>query len=299
MSQKASGRRAFLGVVLAGVALLASSCKPNANAAADAGLQSDAAPVVAKRIVSISPSTTETLVAIGARSALVGRSRYCDYPPEVLSLPQVGGYVDPSVEAILALSPDLVVGARGPQGRALVDVLSARGIATYFPETESIDAIAQMIVGLGERTGKRAEAAETLRAMREKIAAVESAERRKPRVRVLLVFGLRPVVVAGPEGFPNEMLARVNAENVVVKGGAYPSLSFETVIAQDPDVIVNAAIAESHGGQPITRDAAGWANVRAVKEGHVVSLADEAVLRPGPRIGDGIASLAKAIRGTP
>ncbi len=290
------GGRLALGIGLIG-ALVFGGCKSETKIAAeDAG---SATKMMAKRVVSLSPSTTETLYAIGAKDVLVGRSRYCDYPPEVLSLPQVGGYTDPSVEAILALSPDLVVGARGPSGRALVDTLSARGIATYFPETESVDAITRMVTGLGERTGKKHEAADTVRVMRTKLDAVEAAEKKRPRVRVMLVFGLRPVVVAGPEGFPNEMLARVNAENVVKKGGAYPSISFETVIAMDPDVIVNAAIAESHGSQPITKDAAGWQSVRAVKEGHVASLADEAVLRPGPRIADGVESLARAIRGAP
>jgi iron complex transport system substrate-binding protein len=271
------------------------ACKPQTKIAAeDAGATKTAA--VASRVVSISPSTTETLFAIGAKDAVVGRSRYCDYPPEVLKLPQVGGYTDPSVEAILALSPDLVVGARGPIGRTLVDTLGTRGIATYFPETESVDGITQMVTGLGERTGKQREAADIVRSMREKLASVEAAEKQKPRVRVMLVFGLRPVVVAGPDGFPNEMLALVNAENVVKKGGAYPSISFETVIAMDPDVIVNAAIAESHGAQPITKDAAGWENVRAVKQGHVAAIADEAVLRPGPRVADGAEILARSIR---
>lgn len=287
--------RLALGVWLCGLAL--ASCKTAPKPAVDdAGATQR---TIARRVVSISPSTTESLYAIGAKDVLVGRSRYCDYPPDVLKLPQVGGYTDPSVEAILALSPDLVVGARGPIGRALVDTLGARGIATYFPETESVDGIAQMLTGLGERTGKEREATDAVRLMRGKLLALESTEKTKPGVRVMMVFGLRPVVVAGPGGFPDEMLTLVNAENVVKKGGAYPSISFETVIAMDPDVIVNAAIAESHGGQPITKDAAGWQNVRAVKEGHVASLSDEAVLRPGPRIADGAAALARAIRGGP
>src|SRR5712675_1896591 len=71
------------------------------------------------RIVSLSPNTTETLFALGAGDRLVGRSRFCDYPPEVRNIPSVGGYVDPSLEAILALAPHLVVGARGPAGPTL------------------------------------------------------------------------------------------------------------------------------------------------------------------------------------
>jgi iron complex transport system substrate-binding protein len=253
----------------------------------------------AHRVVSLSPSTTETVFAIGAGSSLVGRSRYCDYPEQVKALPQVGGYVDPNLEAILALKPDLVTGARGPQGRALVDTLEARGIATYFPPTERFDEIDAMVKGLGERTGQAANARTLVDTMHAKVADVERTARAKPRVRVLLLFGIAPVVAAGPDGFPNEMITRANGENVVKKGGGYPTLSIETVIALDPDVIVNAAIAESHGGQPITKDTPGWASVRAVKEGHVASIDDESVLRPGPRIGDGLAILSRTIHGAP
>src|SRR5258707_11591621 len=90
------------------------------------------------RIVSLSPNTTETVFALGAGDRVVGRSRFCDYPPEVLAIPSVGGYVDPSLEAILALAPTLVVGARGPGGPALAEKLAAIGIATFFPPAESM-----------------------------------------------------------------------------------------------------------------------------------------------------------------
>ena len=110
------------------------------------------------RIVSLSPSTTETVAALGALSSLVGRSRYCDYPPEVKKLPEVGGYVDPNVEAILALRPDLVIGARGPAGRRIDDTLRSRGVDTYFPATESIADIFEMIRGVGARIDRASDA---------------------------------------------------------------------------------------------------------------------------------------------
>src|SRR5208282_6923855 len=87
---------------------------------------------IALRVVSLSPSTTEALVAVGARDALVGRSRYCDFPPDVLSVPVVGGFVDPNFEAIVALRPDLVIGARGPAGAQVAERLGPLGTATYF-----------------------------------------------------------------------------------------------------------------------------------------------------------------------
>lgn len=252
----------------------------------------------AKRVVSLSPSTTETLFVIGAGEQVVGRSRYCDWPAEALKLPQIGGYVDPSFEAILALRPDLVTGARGPAGAALSERLEARGIATFLPRTESFAEIDAMILGVGERTGRSAEAKAKVDALHARIDGIEKAVASRPRARVLLVFGLEPLSVAGPSSFADEMIRRAGGTNAVTEGGGYPTLGIERVMTLDPDVIVNAAIAEAHGKERLSNETPGWARVRAVRENRVVPVSDESVLRPGPRVGDGLATLARAIHPT-
>jgi iron complex transport system substrate-binding protein len=249
----------------------------------------------AKRVVSLTPSTTEALAAIGARDALVGRSRYCDFPPDVLRLPVVGGYVDPSYEAILALTPDLVIGARGPAGPDISTRLASRGIDTYFPVTESFAGIDDMLLGLGERTGHVEGARRLVSRLHEEEAAISKAVSRAPRVRVLLLFGLSPIVAAGPGGFPAEMLDRAGAVNVVTEGGAYPTLGLEHVLALDPDIIVDAAWGEATDRGRVGPGSSGWKELRAVKDGRVVRLEDEAILRPGPRIADGLKKLAHAL----
>lgn len=247
------------------------------------------------RVVSLSPSTTEAVFAVGAGGDLVGRSRYCNWPPEVLALPQVGGYVDPNFEAVLALKPDLVVGARGPAGSAIATKLEQQGIQTYFPETESFEAIDAMIAGVGERTGHAREASERLAKLHAAIADIERAVAKQSRVRVLLVFGLAPISVAGPRSFAAEMLRRAGGENVVADGEAYPTLGMERVLALDPDVIVNAAMMEERAHERLGPNAPGWQKVRAVKEGRVTTITDESVLRPGPRIDEGLRRLAHAL----
>jgi iron complex transport system substrate-binding protein len=249
----------------------------------------------ATRVVSLSPSTTETLFAIGAGDKMVGRSRYCDFPPEVLKLPQVGGYVDPSFEAILALRPDLVTGARGPAGAAMSERLEARGIATFLPKTESFAEIDAMILGIGARTGRSAEARAEVAVVHTRIAGIERAVAAHPRVRVLLVFGLVPLSVAGPSSFADEMIRRAGGSNVVTEGGGYPTLGIERVMTLDPDVIVNAAVGAAHGTERLGKETPGWSHVRAVREDRVVPITDETVLRPGPRIGEGLATLARAL----
>jgi len=255
-------------------------------------------PAVARRVVSLSPSTTETMFAIGAGASLVGRSRYCDYPKEALALPQVGGYVDPSFEAILALRPDLVIGARGPAGPKLAETLASHGVATYFPETESIVQIDAMIRGVGALVG-HAELAEhevaRLDARLAEIAAV-AARQPEPKKRVLLVYGLDPIVAAGPGSFADELIGRAGGVNVVREGQAYPTLGMERVLALDPDLILDATTMESHATTRIAADAPGWRELRAVRAGCVSRLTNEATLRPGPRVDEGLAAIAAGIR---
>ena len=270
------------------------SCRKG-EGSSGAGRSADASTTIATRVVSLSPSTTEALFVVGAGEKVVGRSRYCDWPPDVAKLPQVGGYVDPSFEAILALRPDLVTGARGPAGATLTEQLEKRGITTFFPETESFDQIDAMILGIGERTGHAEDAKAKVAEKNARVAAIAKALEGKPRPKVLLVFGLEPLSVAGPKSFADEMITKAGGTNAVTDGGAYPTLGVERVHALDPDVVVNAAIAEAHGKERLGKDTPGWSKLRAVATGNVRAVNDESVLRPGPRIADGLTTLARAI----
>lgn len=277
-------RRALLGLV-AGV--VAAACRSPSRATSEPK---------SARVVSLSPSTTEAVAALGARASLVARSRYCDYPPDVKALPEVGGYVDPNLEAILALHPTLVVGARGPAGARITDDLAAHGVETFFPETESFEAIDAMITGLGARLDRTKEAADVIASMHAREAEIERRYATAKKVRVLFVFGVSPIVVAGPKSFPHEMLERAHAEDAVTEGAGYPTIGMERVLALDPDVVVDAAWGE-RGRDALRADAPGWGKLRAVREGRVAHLDDESVLRPGPRVPDGLEALARAVHG--
>jgi iron complex transport system substrate-binding protein len=277
-------RRTFLGAV---AAILAGGC--SAKPARDPG---------DPRVVSLSPSTTEAVFAIGAGGLLVGRSRFCDYPKEALSLPIAGGYADPNIEAVLALSPTLVVGAHGPAGPALAEKLGARGIDTYFPETESFDQIVQMLSGLGSRLQRASEAKSVILRIQGQRDAVLRATKDLPAPRTVMVFDVAPIVVAGPGSFPDELMRLAHAQNLITEGGAYPSIGLERLIALDPEVLLDGASAGMGGPSPLVakRDAPGWKALRALANGRAPALGST-VLRPGPRIGDGLTELLRAIHG--
>ncbi|MGH7281308.1 MAG: ABC transporter substrate-binding protein, partial [Polyangiaceae bacterium] len=160
---------------------------------------------------------------------------------------------------------------------------------------ETLDEIDAMVLGVGKLTDHATDAAALVAAMHARELAVSDAVKDLPKPRVLLVFGLTPTVSAGPGSYADVMIAKAGGTNVVTSGGPYPVLGMEQVLALDPDVILNAAMQESRSVEQIAKDAPGWRSARAVKTGRVVALSDESVLRPGPRVGDAIAVVARAI----
>ena len=269
-------------------------------AASLAACGSKAAPAPSTpRVVSLSPSTTEAVFAIGAGALLVGRSRFCDYPPEAHALPAVGGFSDPNIEAVLALRPSLVVGAHGPAGPGLAETLTAHGIDTYFPETESFAQIAEMLVGMGARLGRPVPAAAVVGRIAQQRDAVAAATKAIAKPRAVMFFDVAPIVVAGPGGFPDEMMHLAGVTNLITEGGAYPTIGLERLLALDPEVLLDGATAGAEGPSPLAakRDTAGWTSLRAFAGGRVHTVSST-VLRPGPRVGDGLVELARAIHGS-
>lgn len=274
--------------ILVAIALCACSSSPAREA------EHDRTPPLATnvRVVSLAPSMTEALFAIGAGDSVVGVSRYCDFPEEATHRPRVGGFLDPSLEAILALSPTLVVGARSPSNRGVVDTLERHHVAVYFPEDESMAGVREMLRELGSRTHHERQADALVAAMNQHLLAIESALAGRARPRVLLVFNQNPLSVAGPGTFPDEMLRRAGGDNAVREGTGYPTLSIERVMELSPDVIIEAWMGAS---APRASDWSRYTSVPAVANHRVIAIEDERLLRPGPRLVDGVAVLARVI----
>jgi iron complex transport system substrate-binding protein len=248
----------------------------------------------ARRIVSLAPSMTEALFAIGAGDRVVGRSRFCNFPPEARPLTVVGD-VEPDLEAVLALDPDLVVGVDGLSSGRLAANLAARHVSTWFPFAGSLGAVDAVIVGLGERVGHAEDARGLVRALDEREGAIARAVAGAPRPRVLMVVALGPVVVAGPKSFAHELIRYAGGENAVPDGDAWPTLGFEKIVDLDPDVVIDATLVGTDEATRIGPGSAGWRAVGAVQAGRVLAMRDERVLRAGPRVGEGLAVLARML----
>jgi iron complex transport system substrate-binding protein len=282
----ALARETAVAVALALAAVLASCARSRGSPPPGAS---------ARRIISVSPATTEALYAIRAGDRAVGRSKFCDWPKEALALPIVGGFVNVDLEAVLQLQPDLVIGAPGPASGRLTEQLNGRGIASWFPSIESFAAIDTMITGLGERTLHEEDARAVTRRIDDAARAIEVALQREPSPRVLVVLEVAPVVAAGPHDFLDEMVHRARAVNVLTEGAPWQTVGFEAIMQLDPDIVVDASHVEGGSAWVMNATAQGWNEVRAVREGHVVALHDPSIIRPGPRVAQGLAALARAL----
>lgn len=250
-------------------------------------------PAPAQRIVSLTPSATEIVAALGAASLLVGVDDYSTYPPEVAKLPKVGSFLTPNLETIVGLKPSLVIvdDVHGQTAGALHDA----GIATAACAMHALPDVKTALRTVGARLGKAADADRVVASID---AALDQAAAHRParRPRVLAVIdresgGLGNLVTAGPGSWIDELLAVVGADNVLVTAPVrYPKISTEEVLRAKPDVILDLSFAAR-------TDVAPWKtlDVPAAKTGKVRALSEPYLLAPSPRVADALATLAKAI----
>ncbi|MFH0917387.1 MAG: ABC transporter substrate-binding protein [bacterium] len=249
------------------------------------------------RIVSTAPANTEMLFAIGVGDRVVGVNSLDDYPPEVADIPKVGDF-QLNTEAVIALSPDLVVGYSGNE-EALAPVQKA-GTPCLILNPTTVEQIYTDITTVGAATGATGKAAElvgTIKAQMKEVSDAAAAVGDSPKVFYALDNTLW---TSGPGSFVDELLALAHATNVAAAPGAdgvaaqaYYQFAPEQLVAADPDVILlPGSIYKS--AEEFTSDAR-FASLKAVKEGRVLVIDDVIVTRPGPRIAEGLKILAAAI----
>lgn len=301
MAARSKGLIALVAILVSCGGLKASSYRPAGWVAGSLQASgSDRAP--ATRIVSLVPALTEILFAIAAGPQVVGVSSYDEFPPQVKQLPRVGALIDPDIERILSLRPDLVI-VYGSQAEQQVRFDRA-GIRTYSYRHGGVAAVLNAIRELGEVTGHRREAERVVRDLQTKLDAVRARVANRQRPRTLLVFErqprtLREVYASGGFGFLHDMLEIAGGTNVfadVRQESVQPS--HETLIARAPDVILEVR-ATGRIARPDPREArSSWAtlpSLPAVRRGRVHLLIGDHLVVPGPRLADGTEALARAL----
>jgi iron complex transport system substrate-binding protein len=250
-------------------------------------------PQPVSRIVSLAPSLTETIYALGLQDKLVGDTDYCDYPPDAQKKQKVGGAINPSLEEIAHLHPDLVLVTRHLNTLDTVHSLDALGIATYGTDPRNVDEIISSTRRLAEILGA-ADAGESLaNDLQKRLAVLQQKIGATVPRRVLFVVWSDPLISIGKDTFIADALRKAGAESIVDSKQDWPQVNLEEVARLQPEVLV---FAESHSEATprnfdvlATRPA--WRTLDAVRNRKYAVISD-AVNRPAPRIVSAIEDLA-------
>jgi iron complex transport system substrate-binding protein len=244
-----------------------------------------------QRIVSLLPSLTESVCTLGACERLIGVDRYSNWPDAVRALPQLGGGIDPNVEAIVALKPDVVLLAKSSR---VTERLEALGLKVIVLEPKSHADVQRVLAALGQVLGI-GDAQRVWRAIDASVsAAAEALPARAKNRRVYFEVNSAPYA-AGEVSFIGETLTRLGVKNIVPASlGPFPKLNPEYVVRADPDLImVGERSAQGLEQRP------GWASIRAVREGRICrfkAAESDVLVRPGPRMGEAAQLMAKCLQ---
>jgi iron complex transport system substrate-binding protein len=252
-------------------------------------------PVPVRRVVSLSPNLTESLYALGMDDLLVGDTDYCDYPPAATKKHKVGGAINPSLEEIVALKPDLVLVTKLNRLET-VQELERLGIAAYATDPHTVDEIRSSVHRLAEILGNPG-AGDTLdHELLQQETSLRQRLQDTPPIRVLFVVWTEPLISVGQHTFIADALVHAGAVSVVESSQDWPQMSLEAMVRLQPEYLV---FASSHS-EAVTRDVEtlakrpGWEQLEAVKHRKFAVISD-AVNRPAPRLLSAVEELARQL----
>jgi len=276
-----------------GLMLLAAMCPLSARILTDQTGRRVNVPEHPSRIVSLSPGITETLFLLGLGDRVVGVTDSCEYPPEAKLKPSVGSTLNPSIETILTLKPDLVLGSPQANRRETADRLARVGIPLYGVTAQSVEGALSSTTDLGRALGREAVARQIVQQLRARIDAIARRVAGRKTPRVLFVVWYRPLITAGTQTFLSDVIRRAGGEPVGAElNGEWPKLSVEEALRLQPDVILFPQTQAFAPNQNEFQKLAGWKDMRAVKEGRVYFVSDT-IVRVSPRLVDALEDVAR------
>ncbi|HKN82890.1 MAG TPA: cobalamin-binding protein [Pyrinomonadaceae bacterium] len=246
------------------------------------------------RVISLGPNLTEIVFAVGARDRLVGRTSYCDYPPEAKAVAEVGDTLHPSLERIISLKPQLVLISTASQLEVFTQRLQDQNIAVFVTDPHDLEGVFRTIEQVGQILGHENQARLLVQKLRERTDAVEQAVKQARPVRVFYQLSAEPLYTAGHDAFVTDLIRRAGGISVTADvPGAWPKFSNESALAAKPEAIIlptggsmgtgNSTVAEALRQSP------------AMREGRVYRINDDHLVRPGPRAVDGVEEMARAL----
>jgi len=245
-------------------------------------------PVKIDRAISLAPSLTEMIFAVGAGDTLVGVTSYCNYPEQAKAIEKVGDTMTPNIERIIALKPQIVFVSTASQLEAFTKTLDDQGIAVFVSDGKSLDDVYRSLNQFGDLFGTRKRAANLVSDLTQRADAVRSSVEGKPTPKVFVQISNDPLFTIGKDSFLTEVLDHAGGSSATKDvPTAYPKLSKETAMAMGPDVIILSDSDDNKEPNVVFKDS------RAVKNGRVYRVNADILSRPGPRLVDAIEQIAR------
>ena len=249
-----------------------------------------------ERVVSLAPSITEIVFALGEGHRLKGVTQHCDFPPEAESLPKVGSFVHPDLERLAALKPDLCLVTRDGNSRDPMERLEALKIPVYVVNPKYLNTVMEALLEIGGLLNAGAKAQGLANDMHERIERVKSCvTRAKQRPKVFFQVGIVPIVSVGTHTFIHELITTAGGHNLAEGSIPYPRFSREQVLALEPEVIIITSMTRGQAFEQVKDEWSRWDSLPAVRNRRIHVVESNVFDRPSMRLADGLEILARLI----
>ena len=247
-----------------------------------------------ERVITLAPNLTEIVFAVGGGDRLVGNTTYCDYPAEAKAIAKIGDSLQPSLERIIALQPQVVLITTASQLEVFTQQLHNQNIAIFVTDPHDLEDIFRSIEQIGQILGQTEQASELVKRLRERTTAIEQTVQATKPVRVFYQVSGSPLYTIGKEAYLTDLIRRAGGVSVTADvPGAWPRYSDESALAARPEAIILPTGGSMGAANSSVTDA--LRNSPAVLAGRVHKINDDHLARPGPRLIDGLEEMARAL----
>lgn len=253
-------------------------------------------PHSAKRIVSMAPSITEILFALGLNEEIVGVTDFCDYPEAALTKPRIGGFVNPSIEMIVSLKPDLIIATRDGNRKETIQRLNDLGFSVYVVNPKGFDGVMKTIQNIGEIVGRQDESRRTIRDMITRKEKVVRLTRSLPQPKVFFQVGNAPIITVGRGTLADDLIHLAGGKSISENETlSYPLYSIETILSKAPEIIIMSSMESNKDYWNLIKKWQNWKSIPAVKKNAIYVVDSNLVDRPTPRIVEGLEEMLRII----
>jgi iron complex transport system substrate-binding protein len=249
-----------------------------------------------RRIVSLAPSITEILFALGLNKEIVGVTIYCDYPEVALEKPKIGGFVNPSMEKIVSLKPDLIIGTRDGNRWETIHRLNGLGFPVYLIDPKGFDGVIKMIKNIGEMVGRQKESEKIVVGMMVGKEEIATRAQFLPKPKVFFQVGYTPIITVGKGSLVDDLIRFAGGRNISENERAnYPLYNIEAILEKAPEIIIMSSMDGKGNHSDLIKMWQNWKNIPAVQMKAIYVIDSNLVDRPSPRIIKGLEIMVRMI----